>query len=186
MALSKRTASEIVKAVSRDPNCKDAIDSVLAYFLPDDFGWAGGVRNFMMVFADSPNYALEDIVNAYRRSTATKGDKTERYVAPKLFPREAPRVDRLICTGIAEATAKVINSSLKTSTILSGTVESANMTGRNTGIAHAGTLVKMLDGSKYIFDWHMTLSVGNPLIFRAENWHQRTGGKEFDKFIGFR
>ena len=186
MALSKETAKEIVLTVSRDGNCKKNISSVLAYFLPDDLGWTGGVRNFLMVFADIPNYAIEDIVNTYRRSTATKGNPAERFVAAKNFPNTAPRVDRIICTGIAEATAAVINSQLKLSSKLSSHIKLARMESRATGISHAGTLVEMLDGSSYVFDWHMTLAADNPYIFKAQNWHNRIGGVTYLKFFGFK
>ncbi|TDJ24802.1 MAG: hypothetical protein E2O58_04935 [Gammaproteobacteria bacterium] len=185
MALSKATATQIVKTVKSDANCVKNISSVLAYFLPDDLGWTGGVRNFLMVFADIPNYVIEDTVNAYRRSTATKGNKAERFVAAKNFPSNSPRVDKIICTGIAEATAAALNRALKTSKELSSQIASVRMESRATGIAHAGTLIEMLDGSSYVFDWHMTLAPENPCIFKAQNWHNRIGGVTFIKFARF-
>jgi peptidoglycan hydrolase-like protein with peptidoglycan-binding domain len=183
--LSTEVAREVVRAVSNDPECRKSISSVLAYFLPPDKGWTGGVRNFLMVFADIPNYALEEVVNAYRRSSASKGDKTERYVAPKNFPPNAPHVDRIICTGIAEATANTINRVLTSSRTLSQHVQTARMESRRTGIAHAGTLLQMVNGSQFIFDWHMTLQPENPLIFRAEDWHNRRSGVLYSRFNGF-
>ncbi len=183
--LSKDVAKEIVKVVSNDPECRSRISSVLRHFLPDDLGWTGGARNFLMVFTDIPNYLIEDVVNAYRRSTASKGDKTERFVAAKNFPNNKPRVDRIICTGIAEETAKAINRAIASSTILSQHVKTARMADRNTGMAHAGTLVQMVNSRQFIFDWHMTLAPDNPIIFRAEDWHNRRGGVPYSKFNGF-
>ena len=188
MAITKETATEIVSVVSADINCRNSISSVLAHFLPDDLGWTGGVRNFMMVFADVPNYALEDIVNAYRRSTVTKGNKVERYVAPKNFSNKTARVDALICAGIAQITATTINRAIKLQSpknTLASKVKSARMEGRRTGIDHAGTLIEMTDGTRYVFDWHMTLAPDNPYIFKAENWHNRVGRVTFIKFRGF-
>jgi hypothetical protein len=161
----------------------------LALSADSDLGWTGGVRNFMMVFADVPNYALEDIVNAYRKSTATKGNKAERYVAAKNFSNKTARVDALICTGIAEITATAINRAIKLPAAknrLASNVKAARMEGRRTGIDHAGTLIEMTDNTRYIFDWHMTLAPENPYIFKAENWHNRVGGVTFQKFVGFK
>jgi len=180
MSLKMETAGAIVSVVKNDPTCKKNISSVLAYILPDDAGVTGATRNFLMVLADSPNYLLEDVVNFVGGLDTAK----ERYVAPKLFPNTDPNVDKLICTGIADATAAVISTALKTNRALD-LVETAAMLSRETGISHAGTHITMKDGTDYVFDWHTTLAPEDPTIYLTKNWHQCTGGTLYSKFGGF-
>ncbi|OED38552.1 hypothetical protein AB833_19230 [Chromatiales bacterium (ex Bugula neritina AB1)] len=187
MALTIKTAGAIVSVVKNDPNCKKNIDSILAYILPDSAGAAGGVRNFLMVLVDTPNYAAEKLVNKARDAGSFVGlmdPAKERYIAPKIFSNQDPDVDKLICTGIAEATAAVIKTALPTNKGLAD-IESAQAISRETGIAHAGTHITMKDGTDYVFDWHTTLAVENPTIYLTKNWHQCTGGTLFERFGGF-
>ncbi|MEM1413135.1 MAG: hypothetical protein AAGH19_12335, partial [Pseudomonadota bacterium] len=125
MALSKATAIAINDIVKSDEGCREAIDSVLAFFLPDGMQIAGALRNFSMVFVDIPNYLIEDAVNLYRRKTAGPGKPFERFEAPKNFSNKSPAVERYICVGIAEATVKVINRKLMMRPALKNLVDKA-------------------------------------------------------------
>jgi hypothetical protein len=159
MALAKQAAMQIVAAVRSDPECLRRIKSVI----PDLGGYAGSVRNLGYIF--------------------TFQDPTDPETAAK------------VCTGIAEQTMTAINNALgpidhagrpeKGSAIPD--VESANTIDRvHLSTHHTATLVSMKDGTEYVFDWHATLNVENPLIYESpERWQVDKGSVQFKHFSGF-
>lgn len=159
MALSKYTATQVVSAVRNDPECVRRIKSVI----PDLRGYAGSVRNLAYIFSgkDSGN----------------------------------PKVAAEVCTGIAEQTALAINNALrpldhvgrpeKGSAIPD--VATANTFDRvHHATYHTATVVSMKDGSRYVFDWHATLNVDNPMVYESpERWQIDKGGVQLKHFSGY-
>lgn len=91
-----------------------------------------------------------------------------------------PEAAKLSCVGIADATSEAINGAK-----IPG-VASATMHDRpNTKTEHTATLVVMEDGSEYVFDWHTTLKVHEPMIYRKKEWDRASGGVLFSAFKGF-
>jgi hypothetical protein len=145
MALSIATATWIVDCVRSDSDCLRQIQSVLTHVFPESWGITGGVRNLgFMAALKSPQVA-----------------------------------DPYICTGIADVTAAAIEKRLKEPPGR-GDIQSVMTIGRRPPmltigkhefmpVDHAATLIQMSDGSKYVFDWHATLNVNDPMMYPSKN-----------------
>jgi hypothetical protein len=82
-----------------------------------------------------------------------------------------------VCYGIAAHTAMAIGDQVRNRK--AGEVRTAGITRERSrfGFRHTATLVKMKDGSEYVFDWHATLDILNPLLYRSEDhWARDQGG----------
>ena len=56
---------------------------------------------------------------------------------------------------------------------------------RHLGIEHEATWVRMKDSSQYIFDWHATLRIRDPIISHYDDWQAARGGTHYFWFFGF-
>jgi hypothetical protein len=54
-----------------------------------------------------------------------------------------------------------------------------------TTIAHTATLVRMKDGSRYVFDWHATLTASNPMLHASTKAFDEKEGVLFTVFQEF-
>lgn len=167
MALSRSTAKEIIDIVSHDTKSTESISSVFSYF----GSIAGSVRNAAMVGADLP----ANLVNFLGLETT------------KNFPEGTWNREKWICSGIAKLTTEAINKAVLIQKKLPK-VRFAREIKRTGGNDHYATQLVMRDGSDYIFDWHATLNVRNPRIYRVRNWHSAlTGsGYTYENFMGFK
>ncbi|MCA9011715.1 MAG: hypothetical protein KDB01_18305, partial [Planctomycetaceae bacterium] len=95
-----------------------------------------------------------------------------------------PEVANVVCVGIANAAAAAIEKALKSSAGIAD-VKSAGTIDRDKPVSHTATLVVMKDGSEYVFDWHATLNVNNPLMSTAAEWRKNGSGVMFTKFSGW-
>ena len=93
-----------------------------------------------------------------------------------------PSIAAKVCYGIAMATSERIERSrgFIREVARAGLVDRAHR-----GVAHVGTLVVMRDGSSYVFDWHATLNVDDPLISRALDWNEDRNAVLYSQFRGF-
>jgi hypothetical protein len=91
----------------------------------------------------------------------------------------------IVCTGIADATSAAITSALKGEKPLTEVAGATTVSRRVWGTDHTATLIKMADKSEYVFDWHATLNVFNPLIFKVDDWKMGQGGVQLHEFQGF-
>lgn len=90
-----------------------------------------------------------------------------------------PENAAIVCTGIAEATSKAINEMM--SRKLKG-IRSADEISRESPASHTATLITTVKGDKYVFDWHSTLNLRNPLITAEKDWVRGFhDGKTFEK-----
>ncbi len=182
MTLSRGTAAAIIGVVEKDANCKELIRSAFGLLIPPSLGIAGAARNIAMMAANAPEITMGPFA-MYRRIQliATAG----RFNPVNLGP--TPGQDPYICVGIAEATRDAINAALRRAKGGSlRLVKEADQSDRDSTTAHAATGITMRDGKRYIFDWHATLRVGDPMLFPSQNaWDKTEKGELFSAFTGW-
>lgn len=146
MALSKAAASEIVKVVEADVNCRNVIlwNPNLAFIrFPLDFMQiTGSIRNLWF------DYLLG------KKKMEDDEEKSSR-----------------ICIGITMFTVIALVAALRQRKLPG--VRSIAGISRVTGIFnvhHTATRIRMDDDSEYVFDWHATLQVSNPVISKMSDW----------------
>lgn len=99
--------------------------------------------------------------------------------------KDAYTADR-VCTGIARLTSEAIarkkfEKKLKEVKRPQPTDERSFL-----GFLHTATLITMQDDSNYVFDWHATLDILNPLLFPSHNsWKRDEGGLYYIEFQGW-
>jgi len=152
-------AKAIVNAVASDKECKRRINSVLSV-VPSSLGISGGIRNFGMA-----------VINTYSMN--------------KFFDPSDPEIDAIVCTGIAEQTAKAIAKAAKTDPAL------RNVKGTNTisrvlnGVDHTATLI-IMNTKSYVFDWHASLDVKDPQMYPGPtDFDKGTNAVTYKAFKGF-
>lgn len=182
MAISRGTAAAIVELVEKDSACRERIASVFG-ILPASWGVAGGARNVAMMAANAPEVTMF-VLAPYRRTQMILSDGR---INPLNWLPTAGQ-DPYICVGIAEATRDAINKALTRAGAASslGQVKSASLEARSTTVTHAATGITMQDGSQYIFDWHCTLRLGDPMLFPSiKDWDATEKGELFSVFAGW-
>jgi hypothetical protein len=169
MALSKETARKIVEAVAVDPNCRSSIEpnnalnqmgSILnpgTDLLLRFTHLAGPVRNIPLV--------AKGII---------QGKNLE----------DDPEATAKLCIGITAVTVKAIHNAIRQSKLPE--VHGCSGTHRvHWGVHHEATWIRMKDGSEYVFDWHATLKINDPVISKADDWQNGRTGINFVLFAGF-
>jgi hypothetical protein len=166
MALSRGMAAAIIKVVSSDPECRRRIKSPLAAVLPDNWGIAGGVRNY--------GFALAETYKAIAKGGFSAQPSKEQ--------------DDLVCYGIRDATIEALERAIKkakTGDTLKSILE-VTYSNRDNPIVHTATKIVLSGKDDYVFDWHATLNIDNPLIYPSEKaFEGNTGAVTFEKFTGF-
>ena len=157
MALSKAVAKAIVTAVSGDTESHSRITGDLK-------------SNSGSMLPDS--WGISGAVRNWGHVLTGK-DPTEKAVADT------------VCTGIADATSEAINRALKTKPGIPEIKVSTTIDRELNGVHHTATLVQMVDETSYVFDWHATLNVLNPMIFKPAGWKKDNHGVLFTRFEGF-
>lgn len=101
------------------------------------------------------------------------------------FNAENPDTVQRVCGGIADQAAVAITRALGKPAL--GRVKGAADVGRvHRGVHHFATRVNMKDGTSYVFDWHATLNVDNPLLYPSvEQFGLGNGAVTFERFSGF-
>jgi hypothetical protein len=162
MALTKQVAQKIVDAVADDSECWRVIE---------------------------PPASRDPKVRAMTRVleyTETAG--SFRNVLLMAMGKEPgdPTFDRLICQGVQVVTQKAILKWMRANRLPE--VRSCAGAHRITGIFrvhHQATWVRMRDDAEYVFDWHATLRVRNPVISKLPDWLVARNGLLFEQFEGF-
>lgn len=88
----------------------------------------------------------------------------------------------LICQGIAQYTFKALFKNISKIPELRAVATSHR---KHLGTHHEATWLRMTDDSEYIFDWHATLNIYNPLISRADKWQKAEDQIPLIHFGGF-
>ena len=157
MSLSRKTAAKIVDAVAADATCKRAIQTNPAF----DLFFAG--RMLALEFTGTAGSARNALMLLEGK------DFSDDDVAEK------------ICLGIALATANAIRKAEITEIASLATSHR-----RHLGIEHEATYLGTYErSSQYIFDWHATLRIRDPIISHYDDWQAARGGTHYFWFLGF-
>lgn len=161
MALSKETAGKIIEIVAADANCRKAIQP-----MPElDFLNPGTalLLEFSHLAGSVRNLAM-----------MAQG----KYVGDPVF-------DERICSGIAVVTQNAIYAAIKRGKLPE--VRTAGATHRvHRTIHHQATSIDMIDDSIYVFDWHATLKIQDPVISRLDDWRMGQNAVNYVLFSGFK
>lgn len=194
MALSRGTAFAIIAAVQKDKDCQERIQSVFGVM---PAGYAGTARNIGMMAANAPSlWGLAGIAGgpagmAIGMAAGVARTRDLAVDSGRLNPTNwlpTPGQDPYICVGIAEATRDAINAALRlaSSGASLALIREADHADRDTTVGHAATGITMWDANRYIFDWHCTLRIDDPMIFPSQaDWDRTENGVLFSNFSGF-
>lgn len=162
MALTVETVRKICDIVNKDPDCRLVINSNINSPVLEMAGLAGSVRNMILISGDFiPPLATRSINDMLGR----KVDNS-----------------KLLCIGITAATSKAI---LKERKSLPELHSCSAISRIHWGVHHTATWVHMKDDSEFVFDWHATLNIYDPLLSRAADWIDAKGEVFARNFRGF-
>ncbi|MBR0668950.1 hypothetical protein GXW71_31670 [Roseomonas hellenica] len=158
--LTVAAALRICQAVASDPRCRARIQNHRP--LPQLSGWgmAGAARNTAMI----------------------------------LLGRKAgtPEFDQYSCVGVTEATTEAISAASVSGaltrpgpTLLPEVRHSTGVYRVVDGTHHQASWVVMTDGTDYVFDWHATLELQDPLLYRTADWRRNENPVRMAAFSGF-
>jgi hypothetical protein len=164
MSLTKDDVGSVIKVINSDPECQKRISSFIDDVLPDTLGISGATRNWGYVFGNIFTFGYW-------------GDPTDKEFADR------------VCTGIAEATANAINNAI-TNTCNPGLINfkgAGNVDRVLRGTSHTATSIIMKDDSRYVFDWHATLNIENPMLYKSlVDWKLDRNGVVYADFSGWK
>ncbi len=164
--MTSKELKDILDFIKKDPEAQSRANSYLAEILPDSLGIAGGIRNL-------PLWASEFITDklGFGDTDFAKNLSDENY--------------KLICGGIAEATAKVIQDEIDKGNPLFKSLKSVAPGHRVIdGWDHTATKFTEKNGSTFVLDFHQTLNIDNPLVFPSyEDWEKGKNGKTYEDYI---
>jgi hypothetical protein len=193
MSLNRGTAAAIVEAVQKDKACKEQIESWLGSVF-GGIGWAGGVRNLGFIAGNAAallgaSYGAGMMAYGGRPVEGGKFyNSVEKEVGTITNLNVTDKQALEVCTGIAEATAKAINDALKRApagATLGAVLRADSQDRVGTTTAHTATGIWMRDKSNYVFDWHATLRVGDPMLHKTTADFSAGNGVLFSQFTGF-
>ncbi len=161
----ERTKIQIIEAVAGDAECRRRIDSWLATVLPDGLGVAGSLRNIWLMTGGA-----KGILTPYVGPQPTN----PWYEAYKVL-RDGPNDEftSKVCTGIAGQSMTAIKAAMEAKKIGGlTTCDTITRTYNPIGVRciHDATKVVAKDGKAWVFDWHATLNVRNPVIQPRDEW----------------
>ncbi len=158
MSLTVETVRKICNIINKDSECRSVIRPAVQAPLLEMAGLAGAARNLILISGDIiPPLATRSIND--------------------MFGREVDNT-KLLCLGITLATQKAILNERQLHSC-------AAVSRVHWGVHHTATWVSMKDQSGYVFDWHATLNVFDPLLSRAEDWTEARGSVFARHFSGF-
>ncbi len=160
-SMPRSVASAIVKVVSDSSECRRFIPEVSPYAIGQKA--AGSLRNLTNMTAEGISWLGTQVVEGL----GGKPDLTK--VAKDYWEQQG--YDQA-CTNIADVTERAINAGIRQGSIPQWVTlawhASRSPSKDNAVFAHhSATAVKVQDGKTYVFDWHATLSLRNPLISRS-------------------
>ena len=162
--LTRNMADAIVKAVRDDAPCRLLLPRWSAFKVFGGVGHAGTARNLW-------NNSAENIAGA------------EKWVADRagLFQQGAQQNrgyweragDAQACTGVSDTTARALNRVVGTPGY-DFLISAAAIDRSPNDSFHTATEVVVAPGKSYVFDWHATLDIGDPLIFPSREAFKAT------------
>lgn len=167
MSLSPAQGQAVINIVAADPKCQKIINNPGYPQTPgmEFFGWiSGGIIQWRIL----EKFGLAGWVrNALAGAVLKESDH---------------RYQDLLCGGIVAVTVAALDPKRGSVPGLKDVEGSSREPG---GWAHFATLLKMKDGTEYIFDWHKTLVISNPWVSRHRDWKVATNEIPFKSFTGF-
>ena len=161
MALTEEQAAAIVTVVGNDPDCQKVLQRGSA--APSSN--RGAIRNAILLLVFGKD------------------------------PKKNPEIEPYVCTGVARITAEALNKvmlaekkakkpkSCRKLPFLHYAKESQE---RESPVFHTATAVTLTDGKVYVFDWHATLALFNPMIYPSEGaFLNKQGGVLYGDFTGW-
>lgn len=108
------------------------------------------------------------------------------YVISGQDPTEE-KIANTVCTGIADATAAAITRAMAAKNSKLGFLKRATVISRvSVGVHHTATQVFTTDGKDYVFDWHATLTLSDPLLYPSgAKFEKAEGSVAYASFNGF-
>ncbi|WP_424810986.1 hypothetical protein [Roseococcus sp. YIM B11640] len=167
-SMTRSIAASVIEVVAADAECRK--------FIPVVSGWsvaqrgAGGFRNLVNMTGEGIADTAMDITRFFRMTP--ERTKAWRDEWTKVGEDQA-------CTNIADVTKRAILAGIKRGTLSHWIADSWRLDrepsptdASNHVIAyHSATAVQTHDKKTYVFDWHATLMLRNPLISRsADEW----------------
>lgn len=166
-SLPRSIAAAIVDVVARDAGCQRLIPVVSPYAVGQNA--AGSLRNLT-------NMSMEGMAWVGMRLVEVAGGTPEATRHAKDYWEKQGMGQS--CTAIAAATEAAINAAVGTGDLprwVRGAASIARRPEPDNAVHahHDATSVTVGDGKAYVFDWHATLSLRNPLISRsAAEWRK--------------
>lgn len=178
-SMPRSIAAAIVDVVAGDAECRQYIPTVSPFFLAQR--GAGGLRNFVNMSAEGASWVGVKAVELL----GGKPDATQRLKDR----REKLGADQA-CTNIAHVTDKAISLGIQQKRIPQWVVAVRPVSrepskGNHVLADHTATGVQTADGKVYVFDWHATLMLRNPLISRSLDEWQRGDDRYRSAFSTF-
>lgn len=166
-SMPRSAAAAIVKVVTDDNECRRFIPEVSPYAIGQNA--AGSLRNLTNMTAEGINYVASQIaMNMGLPSAQQNLLKSKEYWEQQGYDQA--------CTNIADVTERAINAAIGNGTLPQWITKAWHESrvpspDNNVYAYHSATAVQVGDGKTYVFDWHATLSLRNPLISRsAAEW----------------
>lgn len=159
-SMPRSIATAIVNVVAADGECRRFIPEVSPYAIGQKT--AGSLRNLTNMTAEGAAWlGMKAVELAGAEPHATK-------MAKDYWEKQG--MDQA-CTNIADVTSRAINAGIQRGEIPAWVTEAwhaSRMPQQDNAVFayHSATAVKVQDGKVYVFDWHATLSLRNPLISR--------------------
>ncbi|WP_137124619.1 hypothetical protein [Roseomonas sp. HF4] len=166
-SLPRSIAVAIVEVVSRDAGCQRLIPEVSPYAIGQNA--AGSLRNLTNMTMEGMAWAGMKVVELVG-GTPTGSSYAKDYWEQRGMDQS--------CTGIASATDAAINAAVAKGDLPrwvlgANPISRRPEPGKSVLAHHDATAVTVGDGKTYVFDWHGTLSLRNPLISRsAAEWRK--------------
>ena len=178
-SMPRSTAAAIIEVVAQDDLCRQLIPGVSPFSIAQS--GAGGFRNLVNMTAEGLAWLGVSAVEW------SEGTPSATRVAKEYWEKQG--VDQA-CTSIGAATEKAINSAVARQLLPEGvkaarTVDRSPAKDNDVFAFHTATGIDTTSGKTYVFDWHATLMLRNPMISRSVAEWQRGDNRFRSAFSTF-
>lgn len=168
-SLTRAIAAAIVDVVVADPACRRVIPDVSFYNVGQQA--AGGLRNAVNMLREYSAQVDYEWAQASRKASPAEVKAAKRH-----WEQVQAEGYSLACTNVADVTQRAISAAIGSGALSQGLTKAAQVDrfprqDNNVVFYHSAAAVYLTSGKGYVFDWHKTLSLRNPLISRSvEEW----------------
>lgn len=178
--MTPQELKNIMDFIKNDPEAIKRTNSYLSEILPDSLGWTGWLRN-VRYFA--PEFWMDLNVEGYKKLGL--GDKDFVKTMDDYYKNLSDENYKLICGGIAEATAKVIKDEINAGNPLFKNLKDVSPDHRTLdGWDHTATKFTDNEGKTFVLDYHETLNIDNPKVYPSfEDWEKGKNGRTAEEYF---